>query len=113
MFALPCFSGSAPTAEVDSGFVTAALGNTWCHSVNTRLIVQYVDAHQRQVRWVLHIGECVLKKLMLVQGSGKVKLHTRSNGPTVLVMKQYYIKHVLASDNYSYCIKATVVMLSY
>ncbi|XP_034717959.1 DNA repair protein RAD51 homolog 2 [Etheostoma cragini] len=36
-------------SEVDSGFVTAALGNTWSHSVNTRLIVQYVDAHQRQI----------------------------------------------------------------
>ncbi|XP_033495427.1 DNA repair protein RAD51 homolog 2 [Epinephelus lanceolatus] len=36
-------------SEGDSGFVTAALGNTWSHSVNTRLIVQYVDAHQRQI----------------------------------------------------------------
>ncbi|XP_018558914.1 DNA repair protein RAD51 homolog 2 isoform X3 [Lates calcarifer] len=41
--------GSAVSAEVDSSFVTAALGNTWSHSVNTRLIVQYVDAHQRQI----------------------------------------------------------------
>ncbi|XP_071370947.1 DNA repair protein RAD51 homolog 2 isoform X3 [Centroberyx affinis] len=40
--------GSVPSGEVDSGFVTAALGNTWSHSVNTRLIVQYVDEHQRQ-----------------------------------------------------------------
>ncbi|XP_029313977.1 DNA repair protein RAD51 homolog 2 [Cottoperca gobio] len=36
-------------SEVDSGFVTAALGNTWSHTVNTRLIVQYVDTHQRQI----------------------------------------------------------------
>lgn len=36
-------------SKVDSGFVTAALGNTWSHSVNTRLIVQYVDPHQRQI----------------------------------------------------------------
>lgn len=36
-------------SEVDSGFVTAALGNTWSHAVNTRLIVQYVDAHKRQI----------------------------------------------------------------
>ncbi|XP_071370945.1 DNA repair protein RAD51 homolog 2 isoform X1 [Centroberyx affinis] len=41
--------GSVPSGEVDSGFVTAALGNTWSHSVNTRLIVQYVDEHQRQI----------------------------------------------------------------
>ncbi|XP_034416502.1 DNA repair protein RAD51 homolog 2 [Cyclopterus lumpus] len=33
----------------DSALVTAALGNTWSHSVNTRLIVQYVDARQRQM----------------------------------------------------------------
>lgn len=33
----------------DAGFVTAALGNTWSHSVNTRLILQYVDSHQRQI----------------------------------------------------------------
>ncbi|XP_070705426.1 DNA repair protein RAD51 homolog 2 isoform X2 [Pempheris klunzingeri] len=32
-----------------SAFVTAALGNTWSHSVNTRLIVQYVNAQQRQI----------------------------------------------------------------
>lgn len=50
MSALLCFSGSSANAEVDSGFVTAALGNTWSHSINTRLIVQYVNAHQRQVR---------------------------------------------------------------
>ncbi|XP_031437693.1 DNA repair protein RAD51 homolog 2 [Clupea harengus] len=41
----------APGAEGerDSGYVTAALGNTWSHNVNTRLIVQYVDAHLRQI----------------------------------------------------------------
>ncbi|KAL2082373.1 hypothetical protein ACEWY4_022191 [Coilia grayii] len=36
-------------AEGDSGYVTAALGNTWSHNVNTRLIVQYLDAQLRQV----------------------------------------------------------------
>ncbi|XP_042366637.1 DNA repair protein RAD51 homolog 2-like [Plectropomus leopardus] len=36
-------------SEGESGFVTAALGNTWSHSVNTRLIVQYVDSHKRQI----------------------------------------------------------------
>ncbi|KAK2856594.1 hypothetical protein Q5P01_005329 [Channa striata] len=39
----------ASSARADSGYVTAALGNTWSHSVNTRLIVQYVNAHQRQI----------------------------------------------------------------
>ncbi|XP_062406344.1 DNA repair protein RAD51 homolog 2 isoform X2 [Sardina pilchardus] len=32
-----------------SGYVTAALGNTWSHNVNTRLIVQYVDSRLRQI----------------------------------------------------------------
>ncbi|XP_018590692.1 DNA repair protein RAD51 homolog 2 isoform X2 [Scleropages formosus] len=33
----------------DSGYVTAALGNTWSHTVNTRLILQYLDSCQRQI----------------------------------------------------------------
>nr|XP_015206745.1 PREDICTED: DNA repair protein RAD51 homolog 2 isoform X2 [Lepisosteus oculatus] len=33
----------------DSRYVTAALGNTWSHSVNTRLIVQYLDSQRRQI----------------------------------------------------------------
>lgn len=33
----------------DSSHVTAALGNTWSHAVNTRLIVQYLDEKFRQV----------------------------------------------------------------
>lgn len=35
--------------EDDSSHVTAALGNTWSHAVNTRLIVQYLDENFRQV----------------------------------------------------------------
>lgn len=41
--------GSEAPGEVHSGFVTAALGNTWSHMMNTRLIVQYGDASQRQI----------------------------------------------------------------
>ncbi|XP_051952203.1 DNA repair protein RAD51 homolog 2 [Xyrauchen texanus] len=37
------------SSEESSGFITAALGNTWSHSVNTRLIVQYKDSEQRQI----------------------------------------------------------------
>jgi len=33
----------------DGSHVTAALGNTWSHAVNTRLIVQYLDDRFRQV----------------------------------------------------------------
>ncbi|XP_028996724.1 DNA repair protein RAD51 homolog 2 [Betta splendens] len=32
-----------------AGFVTAALGNTWSHSINTRLVLQYVTPQQRQI----------------------------------------------------------------
>lgn len=42
---LPCFvSGTS-----GSSCVTAALGNTWSHSVNTRLILQYLGSERRQV----------------------------------------------------------------
>ncbi|KAM7394909.1 hypothetical protein PAMA_006583 [Pampus argenteus] len=41
--------GSVLSSPMDSGFVTAALGNMWSHCVNTRFIVQYVDEHQRQI----------------------------------------------------------------
>ena len=42
----------AVQAGVQDGgaYVTAALGNTWGHCVNTRLIVQYLDDSMRQVR---------------------------------------------------------------
>ncbi|XP_066489445.1 DNA repair protein RAD51 homolog 2 isoform X2 [Tiliqua scincoides] len=33
----------------ESSYVTAALGNTWSHSVNTRLILQYLDSKTRQL----------------------------------------------------------------
>ncbi|KAK6479146.1 DNA repair protein RAD51-like protein 2-like [Huso huso] len=40
---------SPVSADGESGYVTAALGNTWSHSVNTRLIVQYLDSQRRQI----------------------------------------------------------------
>uniref|UniRef100_A0A8C3QUF6 DNA repair protein RAD51 homolog 2 n=1 Tax=Cyanoderma ruficeps TaxID=181631 RepID=A0A8C3QUF6_9PASS len=40
--------GSSVSGKRDSGCVTAALGNTWSHSVNTRLILQYHDLPTRQ-----------------------------------------------------------------
>ncbi|XP_035685466.1 DNA repair protein RAD51 homolog 2-like isoform X1 [Branchiostoma floridae] len=42
-------NGAGASAAVDGGYVTAALGNTWSHSVNTRLIVQYLDDKHREV----------------------------------------------------------------
>ncbi|XP_038191772.1 DNA repair protein RAD51 homolog 2-like isoform X1 [Arvicola amphibius] len=32
-----------------SSCVVAALGNTWSHCVNTRLILQYLDSQRRQI----------------------------------------------------------------
>ena len=40
----------AEPEEEDGSHVTAALGNTWSHAVNTRLIVQYLDDKFRQVK---------------------------------------------------------------
>lgn len=37
------------TTEISDGYVTVALGNTWSHNVNTRLILQYLDGEKRQV----------------------------------------------------------------
>ena len=34
---------------MSEGYVTVALGNTWSHNVNTRLILQYLDDDKRQV----------------------------------------------------------------
>ncbi|XP_070615111.1 DNA repair protein RAD51 homolog 2 isoform X3 [Erythrolamprus reginae] len=48
-----CFEGmlgrSSRNGEEKSGYVTAALGNTWSHCVNTRLILQYLDSKIRQI----------------------------------------------------------------
>ncbi|XP_015669579.1 DNA repair protein RAD51 homolog 2 [Protobothrops mucrosquamatus] len=41
--------GSSRNGDGDSGYVTAALGNTWSHCVNTRLILQYFDSKTRQI----------------------------------------------------------------
>ena len=36
----------------ESCYVTAALGNTWSHSVNSRLILQYRDRRRREAGFV-------------------------------------------------------------
>ncbi|XP_061853824.1 DNA repair protein RAD51 homolog 2 [Colius striatus] len=41
--------GASGSGTKESGGVTAALGNTWSHSVNTRLILQYHDSPLRQL----------------------------------------------------------------
>uniref|UniRef100_A0A671MZ22 RAD51 paralog B n=1 Tax=Sinocyclocheilus anshuiensis TaxID=1608454 RepID=A0A671MZ22_9TELE len=49
----PQWNQADVSSEEDSGFVTAALGNTWSHCVNTRLIVQYEDTERRQLNTLL------------------------------------------------------------
>ncbi|XP_062909017.1 DNA repair protein RAD51 homolog 2 isoform X1 [Mobula hypostoma] len=41
--------GCGVSPDGETGYATAALGNTWSHSVNTRLIMQYLDYHSRQI----------------------------------------------------------------
>ncbi|KAM6445448.1 DNA repair protein RAD51 homolog 2 [Rhynochetos jubatus] len=41
--------GASGSEKREPGHVTAALGNTWSHSVNTRLILQYHDFPTRQL----------------------------------------------------------------
>ncbi|XP_015268767.1 PREDICTED: DNA repair protein RAD51 homolog 2 [Gekko japonicus] len=41
--------GCSRNGAGESSYVTAALGNTWSHSVNTRLILQYLDSQTRQL----------------------------------------------------------------
>eukprot|EP00070_Physeter_catodon_P044966 XP_028351860.1 DNA repair protein RAD51 homolog 2-like isoform X1 [Physeter catodon] len=41
--------GPVLTSISGSSCVTAALGNTWSHSVNTRLILQYLGSERRQI----------------------------------------------------------------
>ncbi|XP_019407312.1 PREDICTED: DNA repair protein RAD51 homolog 2 isoform X2 [Crocodylus porosus] len=42
-------SGASGSRKMEPGCMMAALGNTWSHSVNTRLILQYHDLQTRQI----------------------------------------------------------------
>ncbi|XP_069773283.1 DNA repair protein RAD51 homolog 2 isoform X3 [Narcine bancroftii] len=46
---LPLSEGRGISPDGETGYATAALGNTWSHSVNTRLIMQYMDFDSRQI----------------------------------------------------------------
>ena len=41
-----------------SSCLTVALGNTWSHSVNTRLILQYLGSERRQVSALTILSGC-------------------------------------------------------
>ncbi|XP_062974915.1 DNA repair protein RAD51 homolog 2 isoform X2 [Elgaria multicarinata webbii] len=64
--------GSSRIGDGGSGYVTAALGNTWSHSVNTRLILQYLDSKTRQ----LLVAKCPIAPftsfLYMIETSGLV-----------------------------------------
>ncbi|XP_041069928.1 DNA repair protein RAD51 homolog 2 isoform X2 [Carcharodon carcharias] len=47
--AVSCLTDCGVSPDGETGYATAALGNTWSHSVNTRLIMQYLDYHSRQM----------------------------------------------------------------
>lgn len=72
------------TVEVTSvDTVYPALGVTWSHCVNTRLIAQFVDSHVRQVRWYHYLF--VQKKiksfyLVLYAHSNTTKYFNKSLG---------------------------------
>lgn len=53
----------AEPEEDDGSHVTAALGNTWSHAVNTRLIVQYLDDKFREVK----LRFCYLQVVIYLQ----------------------------------------------
>ncbi|ORX91152.1 hypothetical protein K493DRAFT_52980 [Basidiobolus meristosporus CBS 931.73] len=46
--------------HAENSFVTAALGNTWAHSVTTRLIVEYVESAE-------HLEKANLRKISVAK----------------------------------------------
>ncbi|XP_078452191.1 DNA repair protein RAD51 homolog 2 isoform X1 [Lampetra planeri] len=63
------------------GYVTAALGNTWSHCVNTRLILQYLDARRRQILIAKSPLASFSGFVYSIQGSGLV-LEDAADAPT-------------------------------
>jgi len=54
------------TSSSDVGRAVVALGNTWSHCVNTRLIVQYVDDVSRQVCAIFSAFFLVFKSAFII-----------------------------------------------
>ncbi|XP_039924110.1 DNA repair protein RAD51 homolog 2 isoform X7 [Hirundo rustica] len=70
--------GSSVSGKRDSGCVTAALGNTWSHSVNTRLILQYHDLPTRQ-RCLLVQRELLLVSRSLLPAPASLTMNNRKD----------------------------------
>ncbi|XP_053241206.1 DNA repair protein RAD51 homolog 2 isoform X5 [Podarcis raffonei] len=74
------FSLSEGSRNGESGYVTAALGNTWSHSVNTRLILQYLDSQTRQLLVAKSPIAPFTSFLYRIENSGFVLQGQRKNG---------------------------------
>ncbi|XP_026564464.1 DNA repair protein RAD51 homolog 2 isoform X2 [Pseudonaja textilis] len=68
--------GSSRNGDWDSGYVTAALGNTWSHCVNTRLILQYLDSKTRQILVAKTPIAPLTSFLYIIENSGLVLQET-------------------------------------
>nr|XP_060618197.1 DNA repair protein RAD51 homolog 2 isoform X4 [Anolis sagrei ordinatus] len=64
--------GPSRNGAGESGYVTAALGNTWSHSVNTRLILQYLNSQTRQLQIAKSPSAPFTSFLFVIEKSGLV-----------------------------------------
>nr|XP_008115165.1 PREDICTED: DNA repair protein RAD51 homolog 2 isoform X4 [Anolis carolinensis] len=64
--------GPSRNGAGESGYVTAALGNTWSHSVNTRLILQYLNSQTRQLQIAKSPSAPFTSFLYVIEKSGLV-----------------------------------------
>lgn len=71
----------AEPEEEDGSHVTAALGNTWSHAVNTRLIVQYLDDKFRQILISKSPLAPFASFVYTIQAKGIVLEHQNVTGP--------------------------------
>lgn len=71
----------AEPEEENGSHVTAALGNTWSHAVNTRLIVQYLDDKFRQILISKSPLAPFASFVYTIQAKGIVLEHQNVTGP--------------------------------
>ncbi|XP_078246625.1 DNA repair protein RAD51 homolog 2 isoform X3 [Pogona vitticeps] len=92
--------GSSRKREGGSGYVTTALGNTWSHSVNTRLILQYLDSGTRQLLVAKSPIAPFTSFLYVIEKSGLVLQDLRQMCDWVCITQ----KQVLFDINFPGCI---------